>query len=771
LSKSQSAHQQAPQESGPTSIFKQLSSSFRSLSITTSVGLWVVAIVLTSTTVVLATAVVWSSNVARQHTDQQINLQTYLWQRIKSDWINTTRLVVSTTLSEESVFEAMQHADKDAVLDAIAAAHNYNASRSFITEWVVIGIDGVPLVSLERPNDIFQSVWKIENTSVTSYSNSLEAPWPTGGIGYLASIYSGSGNLIGWMHIRANEKLLIAQLRELIGCPVGLVSEDGTMITVNEADKELLGHITDFTKSSSTLNLDKKNYSVVSIKADNSSRVVIAYDIADRAQHAQTTKITALAVGLPIIIGTVAVGLTALRRRLKPIKVLSQAMSQAIATGHLSRHVHVKGDDEIARLSRAFNTLSDRVTDQMKQIAREQKIAEAANIAKSNFLANMSHEIRTPMAAIIGFTEALKDDDLTPEQLHQTIKIIERNGHQLLALINDILDLSKIESGEMHFESVECSLLSLINTAVETLRNSAVTKDIDVLVDIDPDVPDQILTDPTRLSQVLFNLLGNAVKFTDEGEVRLFVRLMPWENTSEHRIEIVILDTGIGIAPEMQESLFKPFKQADESTARRFGGTGLGLTITNKIVGLMRGEINLQSEQGKGCTFTVHVTVERSTCSHKLNPQQRTPDKINLSNRLDDTRILLAEDAQDNQQLLLHFLKKSGAVVTLAENGEEAYKSAMAAMQAHKPYDVILMDMQMPVLDGYSATRMLRNAGYSAPILALTANALAHDRANCLAAGCDEYLTKPINPEKLILECAAHVRASTGTQPGYKSAG
>jgi len=382
------------------------------------------------------------------------------------------------------------------------------------------------------------------------------------------------------------------------------------------------------------------------------------------------------------------------------------------------------------------------------------RAAEAANRAKSEFLANMSHEIRTPMTAILGFSDVLLGSATDRERL-DAAATIKQNGEYLLGIINDILDLSKIEAGKLEVEHVQCSPYQILSEVVSLMRVRANAKNLTLEFECDGPIPQSIQSDPTRLRQILINLTGNAVKFTEVGEVRLVARLLDAE-FDEPKMQFEVVDSGIGMTEEQIAGLFKPFHQADTSTTRKFGGTGLGLTISRRLAGKLGGDIAVKSTLGEGSTFTVTVG------SGPLDGVKLLagPTEAQLPTDLDenpsapmaklDCRALLAEDGADNQRLIAFLLKKAGAEVAVADNGETARDLALAARDEGTPFDVILMDMQMPVMDGYDATSRLREAGYTGPIIALTAHTMSTDRDKCLSAGCDGYMTKPIDQKELI---------------------
>jgi PAS domain S-box-containing protein len=382
------------------------------------------------------------------------------------------------------------------------------------------------------------------------------------------------------------------------------------------------------------------------------------------------------------------------------------------------------------------------------------QLAEAATRAKSEFLANMSHEIRTPMTAIMGFADILLEGNIG-RATRQHVEVIKRNGKHLLSIINDILDLSKVEAGKMQIEPTRCSPLDLLGDIVSLMRVRADEKHLTIETEVVYPMPETVLTDPLRLRQILVNLLGNAIKFTDEGSVRIQVRLV--RDVDPPRLRIDVTDTGIGMNGEEVGRLFQAFSQVDSSATRKFGGSGMGLCISKRLAEALGGTIDVHSTPGQGSTFSVMIDPGSLNGVRMFQSERDAQIRAAAISSPPDgdtitlhSRVLLAEDGPDNQRLVSMLLTKAGAKVVAVENGQLALEAAMASYEAGEPFDVILMDMQMPVMDGYTATRRLREWGYSHPIVALTAHAMYQDCHKCLDAGCDDYATKPIDRQKLL---------------------
>jgi CheY-like chemotaxis protein len=401
--------------------------------------------------------------------------------------------------------------------------------------------------------------------------------------------------------------------------------------------------------------------------------------------------------------------------------------------------------------------------------------AEASARAKSDFFAKVSHEIRTPMTAIIGYTDLLiEEGNLTaaPRSRLDYLRTIKRNGQHLLRILNDILDLSRIEAGRIEIERIDVSIREIVDDVAAVARRAAAEKGIRFESRYEGLLPAEIRTDPTRLRQILMNLLANAVKFTDRGEVRLATRLVD-ADSPEPQLQFRVSDTGPGLPPEAHETIFEAFARVGGPASRRSAGTGLGLAIAHQLSKLLGARIEVESREGRGSVFTLSLRQEPLSLDLLVEPGTDMPEaedaledestrtfleEIRRSNP--GARILLVEDAEDNRRLVAFMLEKVGFQVVQVENGDQAVERAVVARDGETPFDVILMDMQLPLLDGYEVTRKLRQADYDGPILALTAHTLQEEPGRCLAAGCDDVATKPIDRRDLIEKIVALLHES-----------
>jgi two-component system CheB/CheR fusion protein len=418
------------------------------------------------------------------------------------------------------------------------------------------------------------------------------------------------------------------------------------------------------------------------------------------------------------------------------------------------RYVHERGEavrDEQGKPIRVIGVVHDITLRKQyeRSLIQAKDAADNANRIKTDFLATMSHEIRTPMTSVLGFADLLSRDDVPPAKRQGYVEKIVRNGRHLLELIDDILDLSKIEAGRLTLQKARFSPALEITQAVDILREQAERKGIRVSVELDSSLPDAMQSDPMRFRQILINLLGNAVKFTDHGDVIVGARLV--EPGPAAQVEVTVSDTGIGIPPEQRHALFHPFAQGGGSLPRRLGGTGLGLALARNLAQALGGDVALlSSERGRGSIFRVRVRqyLDAPNAAAVLALDGGVTLRFasdGLNGFPPGLRVLVVEDNADIQEIVRRILESVGAVVTSAGNGQECLNRVNEAA-----FDLIVMDMQMPVVDGFEATQRLRARGFRLPIVAITAFALSGEREKCLAAGCNEFLAKPVDSLALI---------------------
>ncbi len=394
------------------------------------------------------------------------------------------------------------------------------------------------------------------------------------------------------------------------------------------------------------------------------------------------------------------------------------------------------------------------------ELRKSREEAVAANEAKSSFLANMSHEIRTPMNAVLGFTEILQRGySKNPQESRKHLDTIHSSGKHLLDLINDILDLSKVESGQMEIERMQCAPHNVIAEIVNVLRVKANEKGLSLAFLPEGDLPETILSDPSRLRQIVTNLVGNAIKFTEQGGVTVMLQLDLYNTRPQLIVDIT--DTGIGMQEERLEHIFDPFVQADTSVTRRFGGTGLGLSISKRFAEALGGGITVTSQPGRGSTFSVRIDtgsldgIALLPATELLRVVDDQPDEVVVRWVFPPSRILVVDDGEENRELVKLVLEENNISVAEAENGQIGVEKALA-----ESFDVILMDIQMPVMDGFMATQAMREAGLQTPIIALTANAMKGFEQKCLDAGHTGYMTKPIDIDQLVAKLAELLNAT-----------
>jgi two-component system CheB/CheR fusion protein len=412
---------------------------------------------------------------------------------------------------------------------------------------------------------------------------------------------------------------------------------------------------------------------------------------------------------------------------------------------------------------------NEKALEHAESMRRAKEEAEQANRAKSEFLSTVSHELRTPLTAILGFVDLLcehpKLEGGVPE-IEEHLAIVRQNGQFLLALIDDLLDISRIEAGELRIESEPCSPVRIVSDVVESLRAKAEAKHLGIEVELTGAIPSTVATDHLRLQQILINLLDNAIKFTERGEVRLTVRMI--DHAGEDQVlQFAVSDTGIGMTAADMRGLFQPFYRVGSSAADRPNGTGLGLAISKRIARRLGGDIAVQSAPGSGSIFTLSIrAVKAGEIADGQQPEQSLQSPVSAQARPSPlplhARILLADDNEANQKLIRLRLCQAGAEVVTADNGKEALDRTSEAALEGRPFDAVIMDMQMPVLDGYEAVRQLRARGFTEPILAVTAYAMSADRDECIGVGCDDHLSKPIQWDRFLAKLTRLLTAKDG---------
>lgn len=465
-----------------------------------------------------------------------------------------------------------------------------------------------------------------------------------------------------------------------------------------------------------------------------------------------------------VLLVSAAIARFTIRLLARPLQLLHEGII-SVENGRLEPIKISKTGDEVEFVGEAFNRmiealaisqkeirehqelLEKRISDRTEQLEEAMRSAQAANQAKSEFLANISHELRTPMNGVIGMLDIVLDQNELPKDLVEQIQTAQHCAYSLLALLNDILDLSKIEAGKMNLEKIPFEPSAILDDCIKAHQPKAAQNAVTLSSEVSAGVPPQLIGDPLRIRQILANLVSNAVKFTEQGAVSVQVSGES-PATGEFTLKFTVSDTGTGIPADKLLYIFDKFTQADGSVTRKFGGTGLGLAITRRLVDLHHGDIHVESELGRGTTFTVTLQCGTVPGEGGLERAPQKPVSAPADSARAPARILVVEDNPVNQKVVTAVLRKRGFSIELANDGQEA----LAKLRTSEPFDLVLMDVQMPVLDGLETTRLIRKEARwrELPIIAMTAHAMNGDKERCIEAGMNGYVSKPVHPAHLL---------------------
>lgn len=471
-------------------------------------------------------------------------------------------------------------------------------------------------------------------------------------------------------------------------------------------------------------------------------------------------------VGILSVLGTVALAILFARRLTAPLQSITKAV-RALSRGEFDRRLNIEHSGEIGELAAGFNQMARNLEVQREKLMLAVEDAKVASRAKSDFLSNMSHEIRTPLTAIVGYADLLGRTGQSKADRKLWTRYLKRNSDHLLALVNDILDLSKIEAGKVDIHEEPVFINKIVAQVTSMMEPIAREKLLNLSIECRNPIPREFSSDSVRIRQILINLVGNAIKFTDAGQVSIELSCAPRESDGHQILNVAIQDTGIGISADGVSRIFQPFTQIEEPGRKREGGTGLGLDISSRMAKMLGGKLSVKSELGVGSTFTLRIDIgsdenfEWLDFSQWSDVEEDEEPPIEIEGRFDGCSILIVEDGEHNRRILEFLLTEEGASVSEATDGIEGLEAVLESAKANEPFDLILLDMQMPRMDGYEAAAQIRKNGIKTPIVALTAYAAARDRDRCMDAGCSDYVAKPFVPQELIEALERHLDRRT----------